>query len=72
MQTDDGFEYTSGSLNACIYYEISVSVEGIIKNDLMMDGLPLTLCQTTFLDSFKMKKLADDIFLNLTKMAENS
>ena len=43
MQMLDDLEHTSRSLNACIYYEISVSVGRIIKDYLMTDGLPYFL-----------------------------
>ena len=37
MQMFDDLEHTSWSLNACIYYQIAVSVSQIIKKDLMME-----------------------------------
>ena len=40
MQTFDNLEHISRLLNACIYYENSVSVWRILENDLMTEKLP--------------------------------
>ena len=67
-QTFDDMEHTSMSLNACFYYEISVSVLKDYKKKKQFDGrLPKLFSKRQNLDRTKMQEFAD-VKLYVAKM----